>query len=82
MSHYLVMLLLLHSVTPIHLYKDCFPPVDQKLTPKAELQVYSTTLKFLVLEEAIEQRGGGGVSSRRGVMVFIENQKIGVRRGL
>ena len=59
MSHYLVMLLLLHSVTPIHLYKDCFPPVDQKLTPKAELQVYSTTLKFLVLEEAIEQRGGG-----------------------
>ena len=81
MSHYLVMLLLLHSVTPIHLYKDCFPPVDQKLTPKAELQVYSTTLKFLVLEEAIEQRGGG-VSSIRWEMVFIENQKIGVRRGL
>ena len=81
MSHYLVMLLLLHSVTPIHLYKDCFPPVDQNLTPKAELQVYSTTLKFLVLEEAIEQRGGG-VSSRRWEMVFIENQKIGVRRGL
>ena len=54
MSHYLVMLLLLHSVTPIHLYKDCFPPVDQKLTPKAELQVYSTTLKFL-----LSSRGGG-----------------------
>ena len=77
MSHYLVMLLLLHSVTPIHLYKDCFPPVDQKLTPKAELQVYSTTLKFLVLEEAIEQRGErGGCHQEDGRWFLLKIRKL------
>ena len=76
MSHYLVMLLLLHSVTPIHLYKDCFPPVDQKLTPKAELQVYSTTFKFLVLEEAIEQRGGGGCHQEDGRWFLLKIRKL------
>lgn len=79
MSHYLVMLLLLHSVTPINLYKDCFPQLTKTVTSKAELQVYSTTLKFVILEEAIEQVGE--CHQEDGRWFFIENQKFGAMGG-